>query len=195
VTTEEIPALAWSTDNCTVGRAMAILGERWTFVVLREVINGVRRFDDIREHSGIPRQVLSNRLSLLVEHGVLSRVPYRPDGQRERHEYRLTPMGFDLYPVLVAVADWGARYLADPEGPPVEVAHRGCDAVVHAELVCEEGHHVTERREVVPRPGPGAVEVAGGASPAARGAAAGAGRGTRPAAPPASGARRGRASR
>ena len=109
MTTEQIPALAWSTDNCTVGRAMAILGERWTFVVLREVFNGVRRFEDIRSHGGIPRQVLTDRLALLVEHGILARVPYRAEGQRERHEYRLTPKGFDLYPVLVAIADWGAR--------------------------------------------------------------------------------------
>lgn len=157
--TTDIPALAWSTDNCTVGRAMAVLGERWTFVVLREVINGVRRFEDIRSHSGIPRQVLSDRLALLVEHGILTRVPYRDEGKRERHEYRLTPKGFDLYPVLVAVADWGARYLADPAGPPVEVAHRGCGAVVHAEMVCEAGHVLAERRDAAPRPGPGAVPV------------------------------------
>lgn len=155
----DVPALAWSTDNCTVGRAMAVLGERWTFVVLREVINGVRRFEDIRSHSGIPRQVLSDRLALLVEHDILRRVPYRAEGKRERHEYRLTDKGFDLYPVLVAVADWGARYLADPAGPPVEVAHRGCGAVVHAEMVCEDGHVIAERRDAVPRPGPGAVPV------------------------------------
>ena len=79
-------ALAWSTDNCTVGRAMEVLGERWTFVVLREVFNGIRRFDDMRRHTGIPRQVLTNRLTLLVEQGVLRRVGYREPGQRERHE-------------------------------------------------------------------------------------------------------------
>ena len=127
-------ALAWSTENCTVGRTMAILGERWTFVVLREVFNGVRRFDDIRRHSGIPRQVLSNRLALLVEQGVLRREPYQDPGERARHEYRLTDKGFDLYPVLVAIADWGDRYLADPEGPPVAFAHRDCGAPIHAEL-------------------------------------------------------------
>ncbi len=149
------PALAYSTDNCTVGRTMAILGERWTFVVLREICNGVRRFDDIRHHSGIPRQVLSNRLALLVEHGVLHRVPYRVEGARERQEYRLTDKGFDLYPVLVAIAGWGDRYLADPEGPPVEFAHRDCGAPVQVETVCERGHRVTEPRDLVPRPGPG----------------------------------------
>lgn len=150
------PALAYSTDNCTVGRTMAILGERWTFVVLREVCNGVRRFDDIRRHSGIPRQVLSNRLALLVEHDILRRTPYRDPGERERHEYRLTPKGFDLYPVLVAIAAWGDRYLADPEGPPVEFVHRGCGARTTVETVCADGHRLDDVRAVVPRPGPGA---------------------------------------
>jgi DNA-binding HxlR family transcriptional regulator len=150
------PALAWSTGNCTVGRTMAILGERWTFVVLREVFNGVRRFEDIRRHSGIPRQVLSNRLALLVEQDVLRREPYRDPGERARHEYRLTEKGFDLYPVLVAVADWGDRYLVDPEGPPVEFTHRDCGAPVHSHLECAEGHRVERPREVVTRPGPGA---------------------------------------
>lgn len=155
------PALAWSTDNCTVARAMAVLGERWTLVVLREVVNGVRRFDDMQRHSGVPRQVLADRLRLLVEHDVLRRVPYQAAGQRERHEYRLTPKGFDLYPVLVAVAQWGDRYLADPEGAPVEIAHRDCGEVVRVEMVCAAGHRMPEPRDVAPRPGPGARRVAG----------------------------------
>lgn len=155
-------ALAWSTENCTVGRTMEILGERWTVVVLREIFNGVRRFDDIARHSGIPRQVLSNRLASLVEQGVLRREPYRPEaGGRVRHEYRPTPKGFDLYAVLVAVAEWGDRYLADPEGPPVEFVHRECGARVHPVLVCEEGHRMGDPREVVGRPGPGVKPFAG----------------------------------
>jgi DNA-binding HxlR family transcriptional regulator len=150
------PALAWSAENCTVGRTMTILGERWTFVVLREVFNGVRRFDDIRGHSGIPRQVLSNRLALLVEQDILRREPYQDPGERARHEYRLTEKGFDLYPVLVAIADWGDRYLADQVGPPVEFEHRDCGAVVHAVLECENGHRVERPRQVLTRVGPGA---------------------------------------
>lgn len=155
--TEDTPAaLAWSTENCTVGRTMAILGERWTVVVLREVFNGVRRFEDIRRHSGIPRQVLSNRLAQLVEQDVLRKEPYRPTtGGRTRHEYRPTAKGLDLYLVMVAVAEWGDRYLADPEGPPVEFVHRGCDARVHPVVECEAGHRVQGPREVVTRPGPG----------------------------------------
>jgi DNA-binding HxlR family transcriptional regulator len=150
------PALAWSTENCTVGRTMAILGERWTLVVLREVFNGVRRFDDISRHSGMPRQVLSNRLALLVEQDILRREPYRDPGERARHEYRLTDKGFDLYPVLVAIADWGDRYLADPAGPPVEFEHRDCGAAVHSRLECADGHRVERPRDVVSRVGPGA---------------------------------------
>lgn len=156
------PALAWSTDNCTVGRAMAILGERWTVVVLREVFNGVRRFDDVQRHAGIPRQVLSNRLAVLVEEGILRREPYRPEGGgRTRHEYRLTPKGLDLHPVLAAVTAWGDRYLADPEGPPVELAHRGCGEQVHLVLECGAGHRLDGPREVVTRPGPGAKPFTG----------------------------------
>ncbi|KAB1913779.1 helix-turn-helix domain-containing protein [Micromonospora sp. AMSO31t] len=149
-------ALDWSVENCTIARAMEILGERWTLVVLREVFNGVRRFDDMRVRTGIPRQVLTNRLAMLVEQGVLRREPYREPGSRLRHEYRLTGKGLDLWPVLVAVLGWGDRYLADPEGSPLAVTHRDCGAEVRAALRCAEGHEVTDPRDVLPRPGPGA---------------------------------------
>ncbi|MFJ2082249.1 winged helix-turn-helix transcriptional regulator [Micromonospora chokoriensis] len=149
-------ALDWSVENCTIARAMEILGERWTLVVLREVFTGVRRFDDMRVRTGIPRQVLTNRLASLVEQGVLSREPYQEPGSRARHEYRLTEKGLDLWPVLVAVLGWGDRYLADREGPPLTVAHRDCDAPVRVELRCADGHDVERMRDVVPRPGPGA---------------------------------------
>jgi DNA-binding HxlR family transcriptional regulator len=153
------PALAWSTDNCTVGRAMGILGERWTFVVLREVFNGVRRFEDMHRHSGIPRQVLTNRLGLLVDEEILRRQPYQVPGARARHEYRLTEKGMDLYPVLIAIAQWGDRYLADPEGPPVTFVHRDCGAGMRVVAVCDDGHEVERPREVVTRPGPGAIRA------------------------------------
>lgn len=155
--TESPPALAFSTENCTVGRTMEILGERWTVVVLREVFNGIRRFEDIRRHTAIPRQVLTNRLALLVEHDILRRAPYQPPGSRQRHEYRLTAKGMDLYPIMVAIAQWGDRYVADPEGPPVEFRHRDCGARMGLVLTCQEGHQVDEPREVVPVPGPGAT--------------------------------------
>jgi DNA-binding HxlR family transcriptional regulator len=158
-TTDSPAALAWSTDNCQVARTMAVLGEKSTLVVLREVFNGVRRFDDMQRHSGVNRQVLSTRLATLVEAGILRRVPYQSEGSRQRHEYRPTQKGFDLYPVLTALAEWGAQYLADPEGPAVEMAHRDCGAKVRPVLTCDAGHAVDDFRDVVPRPGPGATRA------------------------------------
>lgn len=152
-------ALNWSIDNCTIGRAMDILGEKWTFVVLREVFSGVRRFEDMRVRTGIPRQVLTNRLSGLIENGILRQVPYREPGARLRQEYRLTEQGFDLYPVLVAIRDWGDRYLADPIGPPLRTVHAACESQVHAVLRCEAGHDIEVVRQVEPRPGPGASRL------------------------------------
>jgi DNA-binding HxlR family transcriptional regulator len=152
-------ALDWSADNCTIGRTMTLLGEKWTVVVLREVFSGIRRFEDMREHTGIPRQVLTNRLARLVDAGVLRRVPYQDPGSRSREEYRLTEKGFDLYPVLVAVREWGDRYVADPEGPPLETVHRDCGARVRAVLECDAGHRVHSARDVIPRPGPSARRV------------------------------------
>jgi DNA-binding HxlR family transcriptional regulator len=159
-------ALDWSVENCTIGRTMEILGERWTVVVLREIFSGLRRFDEMRERTNIPRQVLANRLALLVDQGVLRRHPYQEPGSRARSEYRLTPKGIDLYPVLVAIREWGDRYLADPEGPVLRTEHRDCGAQVHVELRCEAGHRVPSARAVVPRPGPGAHRRTGpGARP------------------------------
>ncbi|WP_203917221.1 winged helix-turn-helix transcriptional regulator [Rugosimonospora africana] len=149
-------ALDFSTDNCTIGRTMEILGERWTLVVLREIFSGLRRFEEMRERTNIPRQVLANRLALLLDHGILRRHPYQEPGARARYEYRLTPKGFDLYPILVAVREWGDRYLADPEGPSLRHEHRDCGAEVRAELRCEAGHRLESARDVLPRPGPGA---------------------------------------
>jgi DNA-binding HxlR family transcriptional regulator len=150
------PALEWSTDNCSVARTLAVIGEKWSLVVLREVFQGVRRFDDMRDRTGVPRQVLSDRLAHLVGEGVLRRESYREPGQRERHEYRLTQKGIDLHPVLVALMAWGDRYAADPEGPSIELRHRECGAPVALVLECADGHGPLTARDVRPSPGPAA---------------------------------------
>src|SRR5215467_9502049 len=149
-------ALDWSIDNCTVQRALSVVGDRWTFVVLREVFNGVRRFDEMRIRTAIPRQVLSNRLARLVAEGLLRREPYREPNQRQRDEYRLTQKGLDLYPILVALNEWGTAYYADQEGSPLTFRHRGCTGEVSVNLHCSEDHAVTSVRDVAPAPGPGA---------------------------------------
>src|ERR1039458_6426941 len=104
--------------DCAIGAAVAIIGERSTFLVLREAFNGVRRFADIQRRTGIPRQVLSDRLARLVQEGLLRKVPYQDSGQRSRHEYRLTAKGLDLYPLLVGLVRWGAQYAARAGGRP-----------------------------------------------------------------------------
>ncbi len=149
-------ALNWSIENCTIQRALSVLGDRWTFVVLREVLNGIRRFDDMRIRTGIPRQVLSDRLARLVAEGLLRREPYRLPNQRQRAEYWLTGKGLDLYPILVALNEWGTAYYADAHGSPLAFRHRNCGGQVGVILGCSEGHDVTSVRDVLPAPGPGA---------------------------------------
>jgi len=157
-------ARAWILDydpsNCAIGAAVGIIGERPTFLVLREVFNGVRRFDDMQRRTAIPRQVLSQRLGRLVDEGLLRKMPYQESGQRSRDEYRLTDKGLDLYPVLVSLLQWGDRYAVGPAGPPVELRHRDCGEPVHVQLSCAAGHVLDSAREVTPVPGPGARKIA-----------------------------------
>jgi DNA-binding HxlR family transcriptional regulator len=149
-------ALDWSVDNCTIARTLGVLGEKWTFIVLRDVFLGIRRFEDFIEHTPIPRQVLTNRLATLVNQGLLRREEYREPGARARQEYRLTDKGIDAYPILIALREWGDRYLAGPAGPPLLTVHRDCGATVDVRLRCAAGHELRSPREVVPRPGPSA---------------------------------------
>lgn len=152
--------LDYDTANCTIGAAVAIIGERSTFLVLREVFNGVRRFDDLQRRTGSPRQVLSDRLARLVREGLLRKVPYQERGQRSRSEYRLTDKGLNLYPVLVALMHWGDRYASGPDGPQALLTHRDCGAPVRLQLSCQVGHILASAREVTPLPGPGARKIA-----------------------------------
>jgi DNA-binding HxlR family transcriptional regulator len=152
--------LDYDTANCSIGAAVKIIGERQTFLVLREAFNGVRRFDDMQRRTAMPRQVLSDRLARLVEEGLLGKVPYQDSGQRRRYEYRLTARGLDLYPLLVALMAWGDQYAAGPEGPPVQLRHRDCGEPVELHLSCRAGHSLDSARDVTPVPGPGARKIA-----------------------------------
>ncbi|GAA2374965.1 winged helix-turn-helix transcriptional regulator [Nonomuraea africana] len=143
-------------DNCSIERTLDIVGEKWTFLVLREAFSGVRRFADMQAVTGAPRQVLSARLNRLVDEGLLRKVPYREPGQRQRDEYRLTQKGLDLYPILVALMHWGDKHMADDDGPPVLLTHRGCGAALEQHFRCADGHEVEGPREVTAVPGSGA---------------------------------------
>jgi DNA-binding HxlR family transcriptional regulator len=139
-------------SRCSVAGTLAVVGEKWSLLVLREAFLGVRRFADFQRILGAPRAVLTDRLATLVEQGILRRVPYQAEGERQRHEYRLTPKGVDLYPTLVALMEWGDRWLS-PEGDgPMQLRHRDCGAPVHLALTCEDGHTLGGAREVTPVP-------------------------------------------
>src|SRR5579863_8771531 len=116
-------ALDYDTANCNIASTLEIIGEKWTFLVLREVFNGIRRFDDMQRRTGAPRQVLSDRLNRLVDAGILRKVPYQEAGQRARSEYRLTEKGIDLFPVIVALLEWGNKHAPGPNGPLVSLTH------------------------------------------------------------------------
>jgi DNA-binding HxlR family transcriptional regulator len=153
-------ALDYDTANCNIAAALAIVGEKWTFLVLREAFNGVRRFDDMQRRTAAPRQVLSSRLGRLVDEGILRKVPYQEAGQRPRSEYRLTEKGIELFPVIAALLAWGDKHAGAPDGPAVQLTHRDCGAAVGLQLACADGHVLASAREVTPLPGPGARRVA-----------------------------------
>jgi DNA-binding HxlR family transcriptional regulator len=152
--------LDYDPANCAVAATVSIIGEKWTFLVLREAFSGVRRFADIQRRTQAPRQVLSDRLSRLVHEGLLRRVPYQEAGQRARHEYRLTEKGLALYPIMVSLMHWGDQYAPSPGGPPLALAHRDCGAPVRLHLECDAGHELDSAREVTSQPGPGARRIA-----------------------------------
>ena len=152
--------LDYYSDNCPIGAAVSIIGEKWTFLVLREAFSGVRRFDDMQRRTQAPRQVLSDRLARLVREGLLRKVPYQELGQRRRHEYRLTEKGLDLYPILVALVEWGDKHATGSAGPSTVLTHRDCGAPVGLQLTCSAGHTLGSARDVTPLPGPGARKIA-----------------------------------
>lgn len=145
----------YDSGTCSIARTAQILGDRWAVLVIRDLFNGVRRFDALQDHLGIARDVLTKRLQLLVAEGVVDKRPIKLAGERTRHEYVLTAAGRDLRTVLVAIMDWGDQHRAGQDGPPVSLRHDECGAAVHAQLVCEDGHEITAttRTRLVPLAG------------------------------------------
>ena len=121
-------------QECSVARALEVVGERWTILILRDAFLGVRRFDDFQRNLGIARNVLNVRLQRLTDAGVLERRRYQE--RPERFEYRLTEMGKDLWPAVVALMQWGDRYLGDGEPPPITLEHRDCGGSVDDRRTC-----------------------------------------------------------
>jgi DNA-binding HxlR family transcriptional regulator len=142
--------------TCSIARTLALIGEPWMLLVLRDVFNGVRRFDELADHLGIARNVLTRRLAALVDAGLVERSSYRQAGQRSRFEYRLTQAGRDLRPVLLALMAYGDTHYAGPAGPPLLVQHRDCGGTVRVRLECSNGHAIEPATRLTSTPGPGA---------------------------------------
>ncbi len=121
--------------DCSVARTLEHIGERWTFMVLRDAFYGVRRFDDFQASLGIARNILTKRLTKLVEAGIMRKERYQE--HPSRYEYRLTEKGRDLVPVLTSLLAWGDKWETQNE-PPVRLIHTTCDNVMHSRAVCSE---------------------------------------------------------
>jgi DNA-binding HxlR family transcriptional regulator len=136
----------YDTQACSIARTLEVVGERWTLLVVRDALQGKRRFEEFQASLGIARNVLAKRLDTLVEHGVMERVPYseRP----LRHEYRLTEAGRELRVALIALLRWGERHIDDREVPHVKVRHRDCGGDVVTQLLCTECGASPTPREV-----------------------------------------------
>ncbi|MGD1935542.1 MAG: winged helix-turn-helix transcriptional regulator [Candidatus Phaeomarinobacter sp.] len=144
--------------SCSVARAISVIGDRWTMLVLRDLFLGVRRFDDFEKRLGIARPVLSQRLKKLVEEGVLDRVRY--EERPARYEYRLTAKGRDLYPVLITITNWGDKHMSGDAGPPVVTRHKPCGGFIAPQLTCPDCGEPIHAKDMEAMPGPGADETA-----------------------------------
>ncbi|MBH5333718.1 helix-turn-helix transcriptional regulator [Streptomyces pactum] len=138
---------------CSIARATDLFGDAWTALIMRDVLLGVTRFDDLAEDLGISRKVLAARLARLVEEGVLERRRYQDRPPRE--DYRATEKGRELYPVLLALMNWGDRWCADGSGPPARVHHLGCARDTTAVTVCAHCGEPLTTGNTVQLPGPG----------------------------------------
>jgi DNA-binding HxlR family transcriptional regulator len=138
--------------TCSVARALSVVGDRWTLLILRDAFLRVRRFEDFQASLGTTRHRLADRLRKLVDADILERVQYQE--RPARYEYRLTERGRDLYPVIVALVGWGDRWMAGKAGAPIELVHRNCGHHVTPTLTCPDCGEAVMARDMMARPGP-----------------------------------------
>ncbi len=138
---------------CSIARTLAIFGDKWTLLIIRDAFRRVRRFSDFQKSLGIPKHRLSDRLNKLVDTGVLKKVLY--DEKRARYEYRLTPKGLDLFPVLMTFVQWGDRWATDQDGSPVVFRHLKCGHISQPKYVCDQCDGAVDARNFQPEVGPG----------------------------------------
>lgn len=142
--------------NCSIANALDLIGEWWTILILREAFFGTRRFEDFQLHLGIARNILTARLRKLCDSGVLERVPVKAGAKRQ--EYQLTKMGRDLQPTLIALTQWGDRWLHASDGAPVKFIERVSGEEIADVAVLSKDGHKLKARELALIPGPGATD-------------------------------------
>ncbi|MDG2410763.1 MAG: helix-turn-helix domain-containing protein [Halioglobus sp.] len=125
-----------ASQECSIARTLAVIGDRWTLMILRDLFLGASRFEEIQRSLNISRTVLAERLNLLETEGVVRRLAYQQ--KPTRYKYKLTPKGIDLYPVLMALVHWGDQHYATEVGPPVIHHHQRCGHDFSAMLTCSE---------------------------------------------------------
>jgi DNA-binding HxlR family transcriptional regulator len=145
----------YESQICSIAGALEVVGERWSLLIVRDVLLGLRRFDELQSNLGIARNVLQVRLQRLLEHGVLEKRRYQE--RPERFEYLLTEKGLELWPAIVALMQWGDRYATPPDGPPVVLEHKDCGGRLDTHRICEACGARVGVREARAQPGPGAT--------------------------------------
>ena len=143
-------------EACSMARTVAVIGDRWTLLILRDCFLRVRRFEDFQARLGLSRAILADRLDKLVQNFVLTRVAYRQ--KPTRYEYRLTPKGLALHPVIMAMVHWGDEQLAGREGRPLLHRHESCGHVFDPVMTCSQCGEAVKPRDVRVLPGPGAAD-------------------------------------
>lgn len=141
--------------NCSIARSLDVVGEWWTLLILRDVFQGVRRFDDIQASLGMARSVLTARLRRLTEHGVLDKHAYNE--HPPRYEYVPTEKGRALFPVIVALIHWGDTWAPTEAGPPVVFVHDTCGQRTVPTLTCPHCQGEVTPANTHPEPGPGSL--------------------------------------
>ncbi len=147
-------AVADESDSlaCSIAATLAVIGDRWTLLILRDVFRGVRRFGQLQEDLGIAKNLLADRLAKLVERGVLEREPYQE--RPVRYEYRLTAKGADLSTALIALMGWGDRWYAT-DGAPTVLIHQSCGTPIEQSVRCPSCDEPVNPGAIKSRPGPG----------------------------------------
>jgi DNA-binding HxlR family transcriptional regulator len=143
----------YDTQNCSAARALEVVGERWSLLIIRDALfAGHARFGDFQKSLGVASNILTARLDSFVDAGLMERRRYSE--HFEHYEYLLTDKGRDLAPAIVALTAWGDRYEA-PDGPPIIYQHTACGSEIHQQIRCAACGEQVASADIAVRPGPG----------------------------------------